>query len=90
MDYVIYLVLAASILALGFAFYFYKSMLKEDEGTDLMKKIALHVRNGAMAYLKQQYKVVIMVFIILAAIFGVMAIFNLQNELKYLLDLSYL
>ncbi len=80
MDYVIYLVLAASILALGFAFYFYKSMLKEDEGTDLMKKIALHVRNGAMAYLKQQYKVVIMVFIILAAIFGVMAIFNLQNE----------
>lgn len=80
MDYVIYLVLAASILALGFAFYFYKSMLKEDEGTDLMKKIALHVRNGAMAYLKQQYKVVIIVFIILAAIFGVMAIFNLQNE----------
>lgn len=80
MDYVIYLVLAASILALGFAFYFYKSMLKEDEGTDLMKKIALHVRNGAMAYLKQQYKVVIVVFIILAAIFGVMAIFNLQNE----------
>ena len=80
MDYVIYLVLAASVLALGFAFYFYKSMLKEDEGTDLMKKIALHVRNGAMAYLKQQYKVVIIVFIILAAIFGVMAIFNLQNE----------
>lgn len=80
MDYVIYLVLAASILALGFAFYFYKSMLKEDEGTDLMKKIALHVRNGAMAYLKQQYKVVTIVFIILAAIFGVMAIFNLQNE----------
>ena len=80
MDYVIYLVLAASILALGFAFYFYKSMLKEDEGTDLMKKIALHVRNGAMAYLKQQYKVVIIVFIILAAIFGAMAFFNLQNE----------
>ncbi len=80
MDYVIYLVLAASILALGFAFYFYKSMLKEDEGTDLMKKIALHVRKGAMAYLKQQYKVVIIVFVILAVIFGVMAFFDLQNE----------
>lgn len=80
MDYVIYLVMAASVLALAFAFYFYKSMLKEDEGTDLMKKIALHVRNGAMAYLKQQYKVVIIVFIILAVIFGVMAVFNLQNE----------
>ena len=80
MDLVIYLVLAASILALGFAFYFYKSMLKEDEGTDLMKKIALHVRNGAMAYLKQQYKVVIIVFVILAVIFAVMAYFGLQNE----------
>lgn len=80
MDYIIYLVLAASVIALGFAYYFYKSMLGEDEGTDLMKKIALHVRNGAMAYLKQQYKVVIIVFIILAVIFAVMAYFNLQNE----------
>lgn len=33
-----------------------------------------------MAYLKQQYKVVIIVFIILAVIFAVMAYFNLQNE----------
>ncbi len=80
MDYIIYLVLAASVIALGFAYYFYKSMLGEDEGTDLMKKIALHVRKGAMAYLKQQYKVVIIVFIILAVIFAVMAYFNLQNE----------
>ena len=80
MDYVIYLVLAASVLALGFAYYFYKSMLNEDEGTDLMKKIASHVRKGAMAYLKQQYKVVIIVFIVLAVLFAVMAYFGLQNE----------
>ncbi len=80
MDYVIYLVLAASVLALGFAYYFYKSMLNEDEGTDLMKKIASHVRKGAMAYLKQQYKVVIIVFVVLAVIFAVMAYFGLQNE----------
>ncbi|MCQ2322428.1 MAG: sodium-translocating pyrophosphatase [Bacteroidales bacterium] len=79
MESVIYLVLAASVLALGFAFFFYKRMLKADEGTDLMKKIALYVRKGAMAYLKQQYKVVIIVFVILAAIFGVMSIFGLQN-----------
>jgi len=79
MESVIYLVLAASVLALGFAFYFYKKMLKADEGTDLMKKIALYVRKGAMAYLKQQYKVVIIVFVILAAVFGVMSIFGLQN-----------
>jgi K(+)-stimulated pyrophosphate-energized sodium pump len=76
---IVYIVLAASVLALTFAFIFYKQMMKQDEGTDLMKKIAAHVRKGAMAYLKQQYKVVIIVFIILAAIFGIMAYFKLQN-----------
>ena len=76
---IVYIVLAASILALTFAFIFYKQMMKQDEGTDLMKKIAAHVRKGAMAYLKQQYKVVIIVFIILAAVFGIMAYFKLQN-----------
>ena len=79
MDYVIYSVLGASLIALGFAFFFFKEMLKEDEGTDTMKKIALHVRKGAMAYLKQQYKVVTIVFVVLALIFTVMAFFNLQN-----------
>jgi len=77
---IIYLVLLASIVALGFAFYFFKQMMKQSEGTDLMKKIAKHVRDGAMAYLKQQYKVVIIVFLVLAAIFAVMAYFNLQNN----------
>ena len=80
---IIYIVLAASILALAFAFIFYKQMMKQDEGTDLMKKIAAHVRKGAMAYLKQQYKVVIIVFIILAAIFGIMAYFKLQNGIVW-------
>ena len=80
---IIYIVLAASILALAFAFIFYKQMMKQDEGTDLMKKIAAHVRKGAMAYLKQQYKVVIIVFVILAAIFGIMAYFKLQNGIVW-------
>lgn len=79
MNYIIYLVLGASILALLFAWIFFKQMMKEDEGTDLMKKIALHVRKGAMAYLKQQYKVIVLVFVGLALIFGVMTFFNLQN-----------
>ena len=80
---IIYIVLAASILALTFAFIFYKQMMKQDEGTDLMTKIAAHVRKGAMAYLKQQYKVVIIVFVILAAIFGIMAYFKLQNGIVW-------
>ncbi len=78
-----YVVLAASILALSFAFYFYRSMLGKEEGTELMKTIASHVRKGAMAYLKQQYKVVTIVFVILAAVFAVMAYFKLQNGIVW-------
>ena len=78
-----YVVLAASVLALGFAYYFYRNMLGKDEGTELMKTIASHVRTGAMAYLKQQYKVVTIVFVILAVVFAVMAYFNLQNGIVW-------
>ena len=78
-----YVVLAASILALSFAYYFYRTMLSKDEGTDLMKKIASHVRKGAMAYLKQQYKVVTIVFVVLAVVFAIMAYFNLQNGIVW-------
>ena len=78
-----YVVLAASVLALSFAYYFYRSMLGKDEGTELMKTIASHVRKGAMAYLKQQYKVVTIVFVVLAVIFAVMAIFKLQNGIVW-------
>lgn len=70
----------ASVVALGFAFLFYRKMLKEDEGTPTMREIASHVRKGAMAYLKQQYKVVTIVFVILAALFFVMSLFELQNN----------
>ena len=76
---IVYIVLAASVLALTFAFIFFKQMMKEEEGTDLMKKIAAYVRKGAMAYLKQQYKVVGIVFVVLAVIFYVMSRFDLQN-----------
>ena len=75
-----YAIPLASVLALGFAYFFYQSMKKEDEGTDVMKKIAQFVREGAMAYLKQQYKVVGIVFVVLAVIFSVMAVFGLQNK----------
>ncbi len=75
-----YLVPIASLVALFFAYTFFRSMMKESEGTDQMKKIALYVREGAMSYLKQQYKIVTLVFIVLALLFGVMAYFNLQNN----------
>ncbi|MDR1405868.1 MAG: sodium/proton-translocating pyrophosphatase, partial [Prevotellaceae bacterium] len=71
---------SASLLALGFAFYFFRNMRKESEGTDTMKTIARHVRQGAMAYLKQQYKIVLIVFLVLAAFFALLAYgFGVQN-----------
>ena len=70
---VFWLVPVASIVALGMAWYFFKSMIKADEGTPRMREIAKYVRDGAMAYLKQQYKVVLYVFIALAALFAFMA-----------------
>src|SRR5690554_7485252 len=75
-----YLVPAASIVALIFAYYFFKKMMKESEGTEKMKTIAQYVRDGAMSYLKQQYKVVVVVFVILAFLFAGMAYFGLQNN----------
>ena len=78
-----YVVLAASVFALGFAYYFYRNMLGKDEGTELMRTIAAHVRKGAMAYLKQQYKVVTIVFVVLAIVFAVMAVFHLQNGIVW-------
>ena len=76
---IFWIVPVASIIALVLAWYFYNGMKKESEGTDLMKKIAGHVRKGAMSYLKQQYKIVGIVFACLVVLFGVMAYFNLQN-----------
>ncbi|MBK5195589.1 MAG: sodium-translocating pyrophosphatase [Proteiniphilum sp.] len=75
-----YLVPIASIVALFFAYYFFKRMMRESEGTERMQTIARYVREGAMSYLKQQYKVVTLVFIILALVFAVMAYFGLQNS----------
>lgn len=75
-----WLIPASSILALILAWYFYKQMMHVSEGTETMQKIALYVRKGAMSYLKQQYKVVGLVFLGLVILFSIMAYgFNLQN-----------
>ena len=77
---IFFLVPACSILALVFAFIFYRRMKRTDEGTPTMKEIASHVRKGAMAYIKQQYKVVTIVFLILALFFAILAYgFGVQN-----------
>lgn len=80
MDSLFYIVPAAAVIALFFAWYFFHQMMKESEGTATMKEIAQYVRDGAMAYLKQQYKVVTIVFVILVIFFAILAYgFHIQN-----------
>ncbi len=68
-----YLAPACSVIALIMAVYFYKDLMKASEGTDRMKEIAQYVREGALAYLKRQYKVVTVFFIVVCAILAFMA-----------------
>ena len=76
-----WIVPVSSIIALVLAWYFYKQMMRESEGTPVMAKIASHVRQGAMSYLKQQYKIVALIFLCLVILFSIMAYgFNLQNH----------
>mgnify|MGYP000042817535 FL=1 len=78
--FVFWLVPIASVVALAMAGYFFRQMRKEDEGTPRMIEIAEFVRKGAMAYLRQQYKVVTIVFIVLAVVFAFMAyVLKVQN-----------
>jgi K(+)-stimulated pyrophosphate-energized sodium pump len=75
-----WIVPAAALVALVFAYYFFRQMMRQSEGTDVMKTIAQHVRDGAMSYLKQQYKIVGIVFLCMVVVFSIMAYgFNLQN-----------
>ncbi len=70
-----------SLIALGFAYYFYRSVMQVSEGTERMVEIAQAVREGAMAYLKRQYGVVTIAFVVLFLLFAALAyIFKVQNQ----------
>ena len=62
-----------SICALLFAVFMAKRALSYSEGTDRMKKIASFIRQGANAYLRRQYSVVLVFFVCMFAILCVMA-----------------
>jgi len=76
----IYFVLGTSLFSLGMAWYFASYVIRASEGTDRMKEIARYVREGAIAYLRQQYKVVVIVFVVIALLFGVMAHYGYLNS----------
>lgn len=79
MSALFWIVPISSLLALGFAWYFYRSMLKNSEGTPRMQEIAQYVREGAMAYLRRQYSVVLKVFLVLVVLLLVLAYLGVQN-----------
>ncbi|MDR2562522.1 MAG: sodium-translocating pyrophosphatase [Prevotellaceae bacterium] len=80
-DYLFWVIPSCSLAALIFAIVFFRKMMQESEGTDVMKTIASHVRKGAMAYLTQQYRVVIIVFVVLAVFFAILAYgLGVQNK----------
>jgi len=75
-----WIVPVSSLCALGFAWYFFRAMMRESEGNERMRTIAAHVRKGAMAYLRQQYKVVGVFFVAIGILFAILAYgFKLQN-----------
>lgn len=79
MSFYFWIIPLSSLLALGFAWYFFKTMMKNSEGNDRMKEIAQYVREGAMAYLTRQYKVVGMVFLVLVVLLAILAYMGVQN-----------
>ncbi|MEA1887951.1 MAG: sodium-translocating pyrophosphatase [Bacteroidota bacterium] len=76
---IFWIVPVASVTALLFAWVFFKGMIRKPEGTDKMKEIAQHVREGAMAYIRRQYKVVAIVFIFLVVFLYILAQLGVQN-----------
>jgi K(+)-stimulated pyrophosphate-energized sodium pump len=70
----------AAFTALVFAWIFFRDMRARDEGTELMREIGQHVRQGSMAYLRQQYRIMLQVFAALAVLFAILAYgFGIQN-----------
>ena len=76
---IFWIVPVSALIALFFAWIFYRNMKAQEEGTERMKEIALYVREGAMAYLRRQYTVVIKVFLILIVLLFILAYFGIQN-----------
>jgi K(+)-stimulated pyrophosphate-energized sodium pump len=70
---VVYLAAFSSAVALLVALRFFLVMRRASEGTETMQRIGAHIRDGAMAYLGQQYRVMLLVFLALAVLFAFIA-----------------
>ena len=74
-----YIAPAGAVIALLFAWVFYRMMMSADEGNQKMIEIAGYVREGAMAYLNRQYRIVMIVFAVLVLILGILSYLGVLN-----------
>jgi len=73
LDALFWLGIVGAAIAIGFAFIQQRRVLQNSEGTDKMKEIAKAIREGANAYLKRQYRLVIIFFAVMTAILAALA-----------------
>jgi K(+)-stimulated pyrophosphate-energized sodium pump len=85
---VVYLSLAAGVLALVFAYFKATWVSKQDVGTDKMKEIGLAIREGAMAYLSRQYRT-LAAFVVVVAI-ALAVGYGMQEASKAIVAVSFL
>ncbi len=71
---IVFVTFGCALAALLFALFTARKVIKFPEGTELMKKISLSVRKGANAYLKRQYKIVVIFFFAMFIILSAMAL----------------
>jgi len=78
-----------AICALIFAAIFYGGMKRADEGDADMRRVSGYVRQGAMAYLRRQYKVVAIVFVVVSAILFFMGWYlRVQHQIVFVAFLT--
>ncbi len=76
MDKLIFLVPLMGIIGLLYTFIQYKWVSKQEEGTDLMKQISQYIAEGAMAFLKAEWKILGYFVVIVALLLGFMSSTN--------------
>jgi len=74
-----------AVLGLVFALVFYHQIRRVDEGTEVMRRIAQYVREGANAYLRRQYRVIFIVFVAMLVLFSLLAVVGMMRPLTPIL-----
>ena len=83
----LYYVLGAGVLAMVYAFWKTSWINDQDEGTDRMKQIGASIADGAMAFLKAEYRVLAIFVVVVACLLAFAA--NNQGD-SWLVSISFL